>query len=122
MSTIRNIVLAAVPPLLALGCQPPKTKPPAAAGMTGIDGGIAATPSTPPLPPVAPWDRQGPLGPGETYVLEAEGPRRTTVAEARKQGLLDVDLSDEWAPGPRRTRIAARSSDWPTTARAPRRS
>jgi hypothetical protein len=50
-----------------------------------------------PLPPAEPWDPQGPLGPGETYALEGEV-RRMAVDEARRQGLLDVDLSDEWAP------------------------
>ncbi len=31
-------------------------------------------------------------------MLGPDGARRETVAKARKQGLLDVDLSDEWAP------------------------
>ena len=48
-------------------------------------------------PPVEPWDPRGPLAPGETYALDGEI-RRISVDEARRQGLLDVDLSDEWAP------------------------
>ena len=50
-----------------------------------------------PLPPVQPWDQRGPLSPGETYAVDGEV-RRVTVEEARRQGLLDIDLSDEWAP------------------------
>ncbi len=46
----------------------------------------------------ASWDPHGPLGEGETYALDESGKRRESVAEARAQGLLDVDLSDEWAP------------------------
>ena len=61
----------------------------------GIDAALMAAA---PLPAVTPWDPAGPLAPGETYALDADNPRRTTVAEARKAGLLDVDLSDEWAP------------------------
>jgi hypothetical protein len=98
VSQLRNIIAVAVPSLLALGCQSGKTKPKTAAHPTHIDAGVAAGPSAAHVPPVTPWDTQGPLGPGETYALAAEGPRRTTVAEARKQGLCDVDLSDEWAP------------------------
>ena len=90
-------MIVCLPSLLALGCQPAKTTTKTAAGPACIDAGVTA-PAPPPLPPVVPWDTRGPLAPGETYVLEAAGPRRTTVAEARRQGLLDVDLSDEWAP------------------------
>jgi hypothetical protein len=46
---------------------------------------------------VEPWDPRGPLAPGETYALVGEV-RRETAAEARQQGLLDVDLSDQWTP------------------------
>jgi len=51
-------------------------------------------------PPAAvePWDRQGPLGLGETYALGPAGPIRQPVAEARRRGLVDIDLSDAWAP------------------------
>ena len=48
--------------------------------------------------PVVPWDPLGPLGPGETYALDAPAARRVTVDDARKQGLQVVDLSDDWAP------------------------
>jgi hypothetical protein len=51
-----------------------------------------------PALPVVPWDPRGPLGEGETYALSSPDHRRQPVAEARAQGLLDVDLSDEWAP------------------------
>ena len=48
--------------------------------------------------PLEPWDPRGPLGEGETYALGSPDYRRESVAEARAQGLFDVDLSDEWAP------------------------
>ena len=56
------------------------------------------SPSAAPLAPVEPWDPVGPLNEGETYALGTPELRRQSVAEARAQGLLDVDLSDEWAP------------------------
>ena len=96
MTRHRHLFILAVPPLLALACQPSTTKAPSPVTTPKVDAGAA--PSLAPFPPVTPWDPRGPLGPGETYALETEGPRRTTAAEARKQGLLDVDLSDEWAP------------------------
>ena len=43
------------------------------------------------------WNLKGALASGETYAVDGEV-RRLTVEEARQQGLLDVDLSDEWAP------------------------
>ncbi len=91
----RHFLILAVPPLLALvpACQQAKQAVPVAARLPARgDAGVA------PLAPVAPWDPRGPLLPGETYALETDGPRREGVAEARKQGLLDVDLSDAWAP------------------------
>ena len=51
-----------------------------------------------PWPPPVPWDRQGPLASGETYAVGDGERRRMTVDEARRQGLLDVDLSDGWTP------------------------
>jgi len=48
--------------------------------------------------PIVPWDAHGPLAAGETYALDGERPRRVGVAEAGAQGLLDVDLSNTWAP------------------------
>jgi hypothetical protein len=57
----------------------------------------ATLPVEPPVP-VVPWDSRGPLGDGETYALGTPDSRREPVSEARAQGLLDVDLSDDWAP------------------------
>ena len=57
-----------------------------------------ATTVAEPTLPVSPWDPRGPLAAGETYALGSPDVRRVSVAEARAQGLLDVDLSDEWAP------------------------
>lgn len=70
---------------------------------------IPAAPSAPVSPPldsapvaapaVPPWDARGPLTSGETYALGGTGgTRRISLEEAAQQGLLDVDLSDEWAP------------------------
>jgi hypothetical protein len=39
-----------------------------------------------------------PLAPGETWRLEKGVATKMTVAAAREAGLLDVDLSDAWAP------------------------
>jgi hypothetical protein len=82
--------------LLGWGCSQ-KTDPPRPAPTVQVVDAAPVVVEPPPLPPVQPWDPRGPLGPGETYALEGE-PRRVTVDEARRQGLLDVDLSDEWAP------------------------
>jgi hypothetical protein len=38
------------------------------------------------------------LGPGETYKFDKGVATKMTIAEARAAGLLDVDLSDTWAP------------------------
>lgn len=85
--------------LLALACQknghPPSRPAIHSSHSSGLDGASLAAP---PLAPVEPWDPRGPLGPGETYALDSGEIRRLTVAEARAQGLVDVDLSDEWAP------------------------
>jgi hypothetical protein len=78
---------------LSLGCDQ-KPQPAPIAPMTArLDATAAAT-----VAPVVPWDPRGALGEGETYALVAPDVRREAVAEARAQGLLDVDLSDEWAP------------------------
>jgi hypothetical protein len=47
-----------------------------------------------------PWDDGKPLAPGETFALRpAPGKsQREPIASATASGLLDVDLSDEWAP------------------------
>ena len=83
-------------PVLALApaCQPSRQITPPAAGKGAVD----AAPAVAPLPPVTPWDPSGGLAAGETYVLGPDGARRGTIAKAREQGRLDVDLSDEWAP------------------------
>jgi hypothetical protein len=56
---------------------------------------VAAPPGRPPIParPALP-----PLAAGETYAYDHGAARRTTAGEARAAGLLDVDLSDGWAP------------------------
>ncbi len=47
----------------------------------------------------SPWDEPlRPLGAEEVLVLGPEGPRRESADAARRDGLLVVDLSDEWAP------------------------
>jgi hypothetical protein len=44
------------------------------------------------------WEVARPLGPKAVFVLEQGGIRTATVEAARREGLLVVDLSDEWAP------------------------
>jgi len=80
---------------VASGCErnPPPTR--VAIQAVRLDAAAAAVE---PAAPVVPWDPRGPLAEGETYALGAPDYRRESVAEARSQGLLDVDLSDEWAP------------------------
>jgi hypothetical protein len=70
----------------------PSTSVPAAASGI-VDAGTRA-----PAASVEPWDDKGPLGLEETYVLDGTSPTRARQDEAREQGLLDVDLSDTWAP------------------------
>jgi hypothetical protein len=47
-----------------------------------------------------PWDKGGPLTEGETYALRAAPGKsgREAIETAKSSGLLDVNLSDEWAP------------------------
>lgn len=44
------------------------------------------------------WAQGDPLGAGETVALAPTGAQRQLVSLARAAGLLDVDLSDGWAP------------------------
>jgi len=83
-------------PLAGSGCasKSEPAPPPAPPSPRALDAAGAAEAT---LPPPEPWDPRGPLAPGETYAVD-EGVRRVSVDEARRQGLLDVDLSDEWAP------------------------
>ncbi|HXU61463.1 MAG TPA: L,D-transpeptidase [Polyangia bacterium] len=66
-----------------------------------------APPPPPPAPPVAVQPSRPPiplrpamavLAPGETYAYERGTARQQTTEAARAAGLLDVDLSDGWAP------------------------
>lgn len=45
-----------------------------------------------------PWEDRVPLGGGDVFVLAPGGARRDTGENAKRDGLLVVDLSDEWAP------------------------
>jgi hypothetical protein len=56
---------------------------------------VAAKPTRPPIPTAKPV---APLAAGETYVYENGAARRDSIVRARGGGLLDVDLSDGWAP------------------------
>ena len=44
------------------------------------------------------WADAQPLAAGEVFVLTPEGASRDTAENAKRQGLLVVDLSDDWAP------------------------
>jgi hypothetical protein len=82
--------------VLALACEQ-KSQPGRVVDQhTRFDATVST--SVEPAAPVVSWDPRGPLGDGETYALGSPENRREPVAEARAQGLLDVDLSDEWAP------------------------
>jgi len=89
-----SFVLLTVAPLVALAQACQKSEAPAQVSVRrpGLDAAVERG------VPSAPWDPRGPLATGETYALDAAGVRREGVAEARAQGLLDVDLSDAWAP------------------------
>ncbi len=95
----RNSTLVPIVALLAtlaVACEHKPVSAPAADQAGRLDA--ARVPAVEAAAPVEPWDAHGPLAAGETYVLGAAGVRRGPMAEARAQGLLDVDLSDEWAP------------------------
>ncbi len=79
---------------------PRKPEPPRQAAVVPVPQTVDAAPKEPmPLPEVRPWDPRGPLGVGETYLLDGNtAVQRVAIDEARRQGLLDVDLSDAWAP------------------------
>jgi hypothetical protein len=93
----RNILLLAIVAWWGPACRHGPHTPSATTDQSVVDGG-ATTSTSAGQPPGAAREGWGQLAPGETYVLGANGPSRTSVAEARKQGLLDVDLSDAWAP------------------------
>ncbi len=83
-------------PLLALTTDCRKAVPPGARSPAGPPGPGARTIT--PAHPRRRWAALRPLAPGQTYVLGGTLPRPATRAEAQAQGLLDVDLSDDWAP------------------------
>ncbi len=56
---------------------------------------VAVKPTRPPIPP---RPAQPPLAAGETYAYARGVARKLTIDAARAEGLLDVDLSDGWAP------------------------
>ena len=91
----RSVVVRSFFALLAVSvaaCQ--RQAPPAPVAPAAVD----AAPASTPIRPVIAWDTSGPLGQGETYVVEASGHIRKPITEAQGLGLTDVDLSDEWAP------------------------
>ncbi len=95
----RNSTLAPVVALLATmaaACDHRPPPAPVAKQASRLDAAVVVAAEAP--APVEPWDPRGPLAAGETYVLGAPDIRRESAAEALAQGLLDVDLSDEWAP------------------------
>jgi hypothetical protein len=77
---------------LAQSCRKSEAPTQVAVQRPGLDAAVGGD-----VPPAA-WDPRGPLAVGETYALDVAGGRREGVADARARGLLDVDLSDAWAP------------------------
>jgi hypothetical protein len=57
-----------------------------------------APPPKPARPPIPKRAAQPALAAGETYRYEKGVATKTTLAQARAAGLLDVDLGDAWAP------------------------
>jgi hypothetical protein len=76
--------------LLATGCK--RGTKPAAAPPAPV---AAPKPARPPIPARAALPA---LAPGETWRYDKGVAKKTTIAEARAAGLLDVDLGDAWAP------------------------
>jgi hypothetical protein len=93
-----NILLLTVVASLDLSCRHSPSKTLATSDQCVLDGGGVAPSASPGQPPGETWGTRGQLAPSETYALGANGPRQISVTEARKQGLLDVDLSNRWAP------------------------
>jgi hypothetical protein len=75
------------------GCRrhPPAPRP----ALPADEPPVAARPTRPPIPTLP---ALAPLAPGETYAYEHGAARKLTADAARAAGLLDVDLSDAWAP------------------------
>ncbi len=77
----------------AAGCRHRAAPPPPAPNASPP---VAAKPSRPADP--RPGRRCRPSAAGETYAYDHGNARKMTVEAARAAGLLDVDLSDGWAP------------------------
>lgn len=95
----RNLPLLALLAALAAveACEKPAAPVLAkAASPISVDAAVAFSPA--PWPSIVPWDPRGPLAAGETYAIDGPAPKRESVQQALSEGLLDVDLSDEWAP------------------------
>jgi hypothetical protein len=86
-------VAACAPACERAGEQPTGVTPGAAPGSRG-----AAPEARPVVTPKAVWAGKAALAPGQTLALGPQGARVIPIAEAEAAGLLDVDLSDEWAP------------------------
>jgi hypothetical protein len=91
-SVVLGSTFSAVLAVSVAACQ--RQAPPAPAASVAVD---AAAPRKAVRPVIA-WDTSGPLGPGETYVVEASGHARKPISETQGLGFTDVDLSDEWVP------------------------
>jgi hypothetical protein len=85
----RRLALAAVA-LGGLACHHRRSAPPGAPAAP-----TAVKPARPPIPRRAAAPA---LSPGETLAYDRGAAQKMTVAAARAAGLLDVDLSDAWAP------------------------
>ncbi len=88
----RPLLCVALACALGAGCHrrppPPRPAPPPAPP-------VVEKPSRPPIPTLP---AMAPLAAGDTYAYEHGTARKLTIAAARAAGLLDVDLSDGWAP------------------------
>jgi hypothetical protein len=84
------VALSALIALAALGCRHRKSAAPSTPSQP-----TAVKPSRPAIPTRTPVPA---LAPGETLAYERGVAKKMTVVAARAAGLLDVDLSDGWAP------------------------
>ena len=92
MRTVRPLTWFAA--LVVLACaRPPSPKRDAAPPKR-----TAELAPVQPAQPRLPWDGDGEMAEGETIVVGSEHPGRVPADWARSLGLLEVDLSDKWAP------------------------
>ena len=92
LPTLRQLSGSAV--LVVLAC----TRPPSPARDAAPPRPAPVAKPVPPTRQALPWDEGGELAEHETIALRPDRGGRQAIAAAVASGLLDVDLSSEWAP------------------------